>query len=243
MVGLLFLALVAIGLSAAALVQNQTAIPTPSVPSTVASPAKSTSPTPMETVTQSGSQPPPESTSAYSPPAGNDGSKVVIIGDAYSVADASDLWVPKVADTLSWASVSNFSERGRGYIASPSTCDVSACSNFAGTIPAVVAEDPDVVVTFGGMADGDQDLSDAAAQYFTALRSALPDAELIAVSPVTSEQPAPYFLVLHDQTIRAAVEAVDGTFIDAERPGVGDGDELSSEAQDEIAEAVIAALS
>ncbi|MGO1383676.1 MAG: hypothetical protein ACTHU1_02640 [Arachnia sp.] len=106
----------------------------------------------------------------------------------------------------------------------------------------MVAEDPDVVVTFGGIADGDQDLSDAAGQYFAALRAALPDAELIAISPVTSEEPAPYFLNLHDQTIRAAVEAVGGTFIDVERPGVGDGEQLSAESQGEIADAIIAAL-
>lgn len=241
--GLTVLALAAMGLSGAALLQSPTATPMTSASGTPAPSSAGTPAGPSESVTQSELAAPSESTSVDSTQSDHDGSTVVILGDGYSITSASGLWVPRVADTLGWASVENFSHEGRGYIAKPSTCEISTCSTFAGTIPAVVEEDPDVVVTFGGMADGDQDLSDAAGQYFTALRAALPDAELIAISPVTSEEPAPYFLILHDQTIRAGVEAVGGTFIDVGRPGVGDGDQLSADAQSEIADAIIAALS
>ena len=110
---------------------------------------------------------------------------------------------------------------------------------FVGTVSTIAEAEPDVVVTFGGNADGDYSLADAAGEYFAALRQALPEAAIVALSPVTTEDPAPYFLTLHSRTIRAGVEAVDGTFVDVGQPGVGDGETLSGEAQAEIAQQVI----
>ena len=104
-------------------------------------------------------------------------------------------------------------------------------------------EQPDIVVTFGGTADGDYSLRDSSSDYFVALRAALPDAELVAINPVTTGDDAPYWLTLHLQTIQAAVEAVDGTFVDVGQPGVGDGDSLSTEAHAAIAESVTRTLS
>ncbi|MHA6512276.1 hypothetical protein [Tessaracoccus sp. Z1128] len=105
--------------------------------------------------------------------------------------------------------------------------------------PAIAEAEPDVVVTFGGTSDGDYSLADPATKYFDALRQALPDAELVAISPVTTEGSVPYFLTLHGRTIRAAVEAVDGTFVNVGQPGAGDGETLSGEAQAEIAQKVV----
>ncbi|WP_147454009.1 SGNH/GDSL hydrolase family protein [Tessaracoccus antarcticus] len=139
--------------------------------------------------------------------------------------------------------MTNLSTPGRGYLKKPASCEIAVCANFEGTIPAIVAATPDVVVTFGGAADGDRDLSDAAREYYAALREALPDAEIIAISPVTSEDEAAYWLTMHKRTIRTAVEAVDGTFIDVGQPGVGDGEYLSAAAQAEIAATVIKELS
>lgn len=241
-VGLVVLTLAAAGLSAAALTQErgvQSAEAQP-IPTVLATPT--TSPNPAKSGTQSELSPSPESTSGdIKTPAPE--KTVVIIGDDYSTLEAPDAWMESASAELGWSSVTNLSARGRGYIQAPSFCNVSECANFEGTIPAVVEQDPDVVVTFGGMADGDQDLSGAAGAYFTALRAALPNAELIAVSPVTSEAEAPYFLRLHDQTIRAGVETVGGTFIDVGRPGVGDGKDLSASSQQEVAQSIIEALS
>lgn len=168
---------------------------------------------------------------------------VVILGDQHSAMDADGVWVDKVAGALDWAPVVNLSSAGRGYLSKPASCDLKVCANFEGTIAAAVAEKPDVVVTFGGWEDGDYDLTDASTKYFAALRKALPDAQLVAISPVTSQDQAEYFLQLHSKTIRTAVEAVGGTFIDVGQPGVGDGDQLSAAAQEDVAEAIIAKLS
>lgn len=167
----------------------------------------------------------------------------VIIGDRYSAADAPDLWAEKAGEAIGWESMVNLSATGRGYIQKPDACEMSECANFRGSIDAIAEAGPDVVITFGGTADGDYDLSDAATQYYTALREALPDAELVAVSPVTTESEAAYWLTMHNRTIRSAVEAVGGTFIDVGQPGLGDGDQLSAEAQGEVAQAIIDELS
>lgn len=241
-VALVVLALVAGGLSVLALMQNST--PTPMIVSSDATAMDTftSSPAPQKSVTQSQFPPSPQSTLGDSNTTLSDIS-VVVLGDSHSAPDTPSVWVNLAAAELEWTRMENISAQGRGYLAKPSTCNISVCSNFEGSIPAVVEQHPDVVVTFGGMADGDRDLSDTAMQYFAALRMALPDAALIAISPVTSGDDAPYFLRLHDQTIRAGVEAAGGTFIDVGRPGVGDGDQLSADAQNDIAQAVIAELS
>ena len=241
-VGLVVLTVAAAGLSVAALtqergVQSAEAQPNPPVLATLTA-----SPSPLKSATQSEFSPSPKST-VGDINAPESGRTVVIIGDGYSAHDAPNAWMESVSAELGWSSVTNLSAQGRGYIQEPSFCNVSQCANFEGTIPAVVEQDPDVVVTFGGTADGDQDLSDAAGAYFTALRAALPETELIAVSPITSEDEEPYFLRLHDQTIRAGVEAAGGTFIDVGRPGVGDGEDLSASSQQEVARTIIAELS
>ncbi len=237
-VGLVVLTVAAAGLSVAALTQERGVESAEAQTSPPVLATLTTSPSPVKSATQSELSPSPESTVGdINPPAS--GKTVAIVGDGYSAQDAPNAWMESVSAELGWSSVTNLSAQGRGYIQEPSFCNVSTCANFEGTIPAVVEQDPDVVVTFGGTADGDQDLSDAAGAYFTALRAALPDAELIAVSPVTSEDEAPYFLRLHDQTIRAGVEAVGGTFIDVGRPGIGDGEDLSASSQQEVAQAII----
>ncbi len=241
-IGLVALALVAGGLSAAALLQSNPIAATPAPVYTSAITAPTSSPITQETVPSSALSSSPESTLDDSIPPHN-ASKVVIIGDVYSDISAPNLWTLTVAEELEWSPVVNISDPGRGYVRAPSSCDIYACSNFRGTISTVAEHNPDIVVTFGGTADGDNDLSTAASEYFAALREALPAAELIAISPVTSEDEVPYFLRLHDQTISAAVEAVDGIFIDVGQPGVGDGEQLSAEAQDEVAQAIIEELS
>ncbi|MBB1512574.1 SGNH/GDSL hydrolase family protein [Tessaracoccus sp. MC1627] len=167
------------------------------------------------------------------------GPTVVVVGDSFSLGEPSDTWVGTAAEELGWGLVTNLSSPGRGYITAPRSCDFAPCDTFIGTISAIAEAQPDIVVTFGGTADGDYSLADPAAEYFEALRAALPQAELVAISPITTEDPAPFFLTLHNDTIRDGVEAVDGTFVDVGQPGVGDGETLSGDAQAEIAQQVV----
>lgn len=259
-IGLVVLAVLAVGLSAAALLSTRTVPAEPATNGTTAAPGVSPTSTPSEEPTSeppaseepsdaptseepveepASEEPSPEPSKAESSDAA--GSTVVVIGDSYSLGD--DSWVATAAAELGWGEVVNLSSPGRGFLTNPRSCDFEPCARFGGTVDAIAGVNPDLVVTFGGTADGDYALDDAPSNYFRALREALPDAELVALNPITGDSTAPYWLTLHAQNIRAAVEAVDGTFINIGQPGTGDGDTLTAETQGEIAQAVVDALS
>ncbi len=250
-IGLLVLGILAVVLSAAALLSNRTIAAEPEVtppPAPASSPSATPPEDPASEQLSASEEPSSEEPTSEEPSAApsesespaTEGNTVVVIGDSYSIGD--DTWVTTVAQKLGWEIV-NLSSPGRGYLTAPRSCDFEPCDNFGGTVDVITESEPDLVVTLGGTADGDYALGDAPGTYFEALREELPDAELVAINPVTGDSPAPYWLTLHARNISAAVEAVDGTFINVGQPGVGDGDTLSNETQDEIAQAVVDALS
>lgn len=163
----------------------------------------------------------------------------VIAGDSNSLGEAEDTWLQTTAEELGWGSVVNLSAPGRGYSATPRECADSPCAPFPGMVQEIAELEPDVVVTFGGVADGDVPLTTVAAQYFSELREALPDAQIIAISPVYSGAAVPNWAPLHRESIRAGVEAADGTFVDVGQPSLGDGDGMSADAHAELAQTVI----
>lgn len=242
-VGLIVLGLLAVVLSALALTRFRQveAAPAPS-PSASAAPTDSAQPSPTMASSPSAAVVSPSPSVTASSSATPSGPSVVVVGDSFSFGEPSETWVGPAAEDLGWGAVTNLSSPGRGFLEAPVSCDFAPCATFAGTIPAISAAQPDIVVTFGGTADGDYSLADPAAEYFAALREALPDAELVAISPVTGEDPAPYYLTMHSGTIRSGVEAVDGTFVDVGQPGAGDGEVLSPEAHAEIAAQVVGRL-
>ncbi|MEZ7897350.1 MAG: SGNH/GDSL hydrolase family protein [Flaviflexus sp.] len=167
---------------------------------------------------------------------------VVIIGDTYSINDSPENWINPVAEELGWNIVSNLSAPGRGFVTLPRSCDNSPCEAFPGTVDAVVESQPEVVVTFGGSADGDIPIGGATDQYFQDLRAALPDAQIIALSPISSADTLPDWIPFHVANVRASVESVGGIYVDLGQPALGDGEALSAESQAEIAQAVVATL-
>lgn len=217
--------------SAYALVQHRPASgPAPSLlPGTSASASSSPSVAPTTTI----ASPTPTS------PTGT----VVVIGDTYSL-DAPEAWVAQVTSELAWTDVVNLSAAGRGFTREPRTClELDPCTTFGGSVDLIVSYSPAVVVTFGGSADGNTDITDATVDYFTDLRAALPDAHLIAINPLTTRNEAPSWLTDSQEAIASATTDVDGHLVDVGQPGLGDGDALSAEAHAIIARAVVAELS
>ena len=238
--GLAVLGLMALVLSGLALNRfrgHEAAAPAPAAPPALSPSASSTG-----SAEPAVASPPSPDVSATPSRPTQGGHTVVVIGDSFSVGEPADTWVGAASEALGWGTVTNLSSIGRGYLTAPDACSFDPCANFVGSIGRVAELEPDVVVTFGGTADGDYSLADAAAEYFEKLRQALPEAELVAISPVTAEESAPYFLTMHGRTIRAGAEAVDGTFVDVGQPGLGDGEELSAEAHAEIAARVVEQL-
>ena len=249
--GLIALAILAVVLSALALRQ-------PTVAGSVgpASPAATTgssATSPVAATTSSAATTGAATTGATAPtlmtPSAVDetpsATSVVIIGDENSVRDDAPTWVDAAAAALGWTDVTNLSSPGRGYLALPSTCSFDPCGTFEQSLPGIIESDPDVVITFGGTSDGDVSLDEAIPSYYKSLRDALPDAQIVGVSPVlaSDESDAPYWLTLHRRNISAAMTSVDGVFVDAGQPGLGEGETLSAAAQQGIADAVIEALS
>lgn len=246
LIGLIVLGLVAAGLSLAALLQHRTprtaVVGTASTPTGQAASRAPASPrNPLETSPEP--SPTPSPTPTPEPPSPTAPVvTVVIVGDSHSVGDPATTWVGQASGALGWTKVVNLSAPGRGFLAAPRSCDGSPCTPFGGTVAATAAEHPDVVVTFGGVADGDLSITQPAADYFQALRAALPQAKLVAISPVTTDATAPYWLTMHTDSVRTGVEAVGGIFVDVGQPGLGNGNQLSVDAQAAIARAVVDAL-
>lgn len=229
--GLIALALLALVLSGAALLQHRgsATVAAPSPTQTASESSPSGDPTAGTNPGLAGS------TAAPTVPAPT----VVIMGDSFSVGDPSTTWVGPASEGLGWGKVVNLSAPGRGFIRGPRSCGFEICANFEGSIKLITKESPDIVVTFGGTADGDYSLDPAAPSYFAALRKALPDATLVALSPVTGEKQAAFWLTLHKRAITTGVEAAGGTMIDVGQPGLGDGRDLSARAQADIARVVV----
>lgn len=248
-VGLVLIGVLAVVLSIAALRSTAPIEAEPAPHSPLPSPSPTSEPAPAETEPAEGPsptvEPEPTDTETVEPDetetAPNGAGTVVVIGDSHSI-DNGNTWVDPAADALDWGTVVNLSSPGRGYFTTPRSCDFTPCGDFRDSIPLIVEADPDVVITFGGVADGDYSITDEAATYFAALRDALPEAEIVGIAPVTSADEAAYWLTLHGRSVQAAVEAVDGTFVNPGQPGVGDGESLSAEAQQAIADAVVEAL-
>lgn len=240
-VGLIALAGIAGGLSAAALLQNRTAVPAPADPAALVT-AQAEVSTAAPRVTKSAAAPSVTPTAAPSPSATKALKTVVVIGDSFSLGDEDELWIGTAGSELGWGEVTNLSSPGRGYVRTPRSCDLSVCDNFGGSISLIAESEPDVVVTFGGIADRYSDLSAPATEYFAALREALPDAELVALSPITGDSTVSTRFEEQAAVIKAAVEDVDGHFVDLGQPGVGDGDQLKRSTQREIGDLVVAAL-
>lgn len=59
------------------------------------------------------------------------------------------------------------------------------------------------------------------------LLALLPNADLGAITPVTGERQAPYWLAPHKRSVTTAVTAVGGKVVDLGQPGPGDGRDLS----------------
>lgn len=238
----ILLGLIAIALSVAAVLQYRgepSGAPLPAVPASTPGAATGTpSGVPSASASASGSASPSPSGSA-SP----GGATVVVIGDAASVGDPQATWIGPTADALGWGEVVNLSAAGRGYLKQPKSCAVQRCENeFALSIPEVKRLSPQVIVTFGGAVDGDYNIRDAAGSYYRALRAAAPNAKIVALSPVTSQDTAPFWLTLHGRAISAEATAAGGTMVELGQPGLGDGATLSPDAQREISRLVVEKL-
>lgn len=203
---------------------NAVAIVPPDFPPAVSAtsvPVASASPTAAPASVSATSTPPSASptTSAPALPV------VAFLGDDFTdgagAASQATRWTSLVAAHYGWDE-KNFGVAGTGY----STGGTAGGTAYSTRIAALVATAPSIVVVSGGRFDiessnGPTKIKTGVTATFTALRAALPNATIIAESPVWPLTKAPVTLALVATDVKAAVAAVHGRYLDIGQPLFG----------------------
>lgn len=160
--------------------------------------------------------------------------RAVFIGESYAQGSGSSgptsRWTSKLSLDRGWRE-QNIARGGTGYLATPTApktaCGLDYCPTFEEMIPEAVKGKPDLVIVSGGRDDvvfRYADFVSAADRFYSELRGALPNARIVAVSPVWDSSTPPAQLAAYGDAIRAAVTAVKGVYVDVKQPMVGHSD-------------------
>jgi lysophospholipase L1-like esterase len=159
----------------------------------------------------------------------------VFVGDSYTkgtgATSESARWVNLTASAKGWRFV-NLGRGGTGYFVTSKTrsCAGAVCPNYAGMIPQVAKEAPDIIVVAGGQNDfsafntSRQSVIDAIRATYAKIRSKFPSARIIAVGPSTPRKVNPdvekFDQVVHDAATFVKAEYVSLLEPNAIRPGM-----------------------
>ncbi|PXA70024.1 SGNH/GDSL hydrolase family protein [Cryobacterium arcticum] len=162
------------------------------------------------------------------------------VGDSYTTGTGATVkvktrWTALVSAEMEWKEV-NLGRGGTGYATTSgrSGCGKEYCPSFVEMIPEVLAVDPDVVFISGGRSDiraWDADPSiviAAITQTYADMRSAVPDARIIAVGPAVSGTVTQDAIDM-DLAVESAATAVGAEFISLLNPSVLDASLLSGD--------------
>lgn len=162
---------------------------------------------------------------------------VAFFGDSYTsgvgASQGNKRWTTLLAQKLRWTEA-NMGMGGTGYLttAGKEGCGKDTCPNYAGMIGAAVKAKPSVVVVSGGRNDLSQNPTDVAAavrDFFTALRSELPEAKIIVTSPVWDATAPPARLDELARVVEGEAKAAKATYLDVGEPLVGHTNLITSD--------------
>lgn len=158
---------------------------------------------------------------------------VAFIGDSYSAGTGSTGYNTRFTTLVSayegWASQS-FAYGGTGYLRTATTsaktgCGSDYCPSYGQVIARVKAYDPTLVVVSGGRNDVNLDetqVETAISDFYTALRTTLPQARIVATSPLWAYTQPPAQLARIQQAVRSNAARVGATYLDLGQPLVDD---------------------
>lgn len=151
---------------------------------------------------------------------------VVFLGDSMaegkSASAPAKRWTALVAGELGQNEV-NLGHARTGYVrvGPKDSCGDEACPNFEGMVSQVVKAKPSTVVVTGGGNDSGlpaEEFSHAVSDTLTALRKALPDAEIFVVNPWWDLRPVPDSLAAQTSAVKAAATDAEVTYLDTGQP-------------------------
>ena len=145
----------------------------------------------------------------------------VAIGDSIAIGNgvpADDAWPLLVADHFDWT-LSDFAESAAGF-----TVEGLNTHTFDDQVSAAIRVHPDVVLIGGTRNDlfaPTSTLEAAATAALERLRAALPHARIIGIGPLWGSDPAPAQIAVIDNTVKAAVLGVGGSWVEVGQPFAG----------------------
>jgi len=157
---------------------------------------------------------------------------VAVIGDSYSAGtgagDPTQGWVAKLAFSQAWH-LTNVARGGTGYSKSVTTdamkaCGLNYCPSYSEMIKDAAAANPSIVLVTGGRNDSKVAADEEAAEiqsFYQQLRTALPSAKIVAFNAWWDSTAAPASIGTISANVKAAVEGIGGTYIDAGQPLAG----------------------
>jgi lysophospholipase L1-like esterase len=176
----------------------------------------------------------PVSGSDPAPPSGSaDGGTptVAFLGDDWTVGSGASTkakrWTSLVSKALDLHEV-NLGVEGAGYAQK-----VADDGSYSGQVAGAVKADPDVVVVSGGRNDAyltPATVKADATELFADLHAKLPRARIVAVAPFWGDSAFPAPLTAIAKTIRTAVTAAGGTYLDIADPIRGHPEDMSDAA-------------
>jgi lysophospholipase L1-like esterase len=154
---------------------------------------------------------------------------VVFLGDSMAEGKSASApgkrWTALVAAELGAKEV-DLGHARTGYVrvGPKDSCGDEACPNFEGIVSQVVKAKPSTVVVTGGGNDSGlpvKEFSQAVSDTLTALKEALPGAEIFVVNPWWDLRPVPDSLAAQTSAVKAAATQAKVTYLDTGQPLVG----------------------
>lgn len=157
---------------------------------------------------------------------------VAFVGDSYTqgrgATDASARWSTLVANEMGWTE-KNFGIGGTGYANSGSE---TANSDYSDRIQEIADASPQIVIVSGGRNDAmlpSNTVGQSVNSFYSGLRKALPDAQIIAVNPWWDATAPPLELSKISEQVKQAAASAEATFIDTDQPLAGSPDLMSAD--------------
>lgn len=154
---------------------------------------------------------------------------VAFIGDSYSAGVGGDgtKWTSLVSAREGWQE-KNFAAGGTGYTVTHG-CGQATCLTYGQMVPQVAEAKPTIVIVSGGRNDPADFNPETVAKTFQTIKAALPNAQIVATSPLWGAAEPPAYLASLAQVVQKSVTEAGGRYVDLGQPLFGHPEWMTSD--------------